>query len=118
MLPQGVPLTEVKVPPMRILPSGCTRMQRTLPTIPVPMLKVAELSKLLVRAKNVREGAARGAAWVAVVGLSQFLLSLGNGVVPVFGLLGTWVYLLAIVLGPVLAGLLGARRTEPVAAPV
>lgn len=84
----------------------------------VGMLALSFVIGLLVRVKNVREGAARGAAWVAVVGLSQFLLSLGNGVVPVFGLLGTWVYLLAIVLGPVLAGLLGARRTEPVAAPV
>lgn len=80
----------------------------------VGMLALSFVIGLLVRVKNVREGAARGAAWVAVVGLSQFLLSLGNGVVPVFGLLGTWVYLLAIVLGPVLAGLLGARRTEPV----
>lgn len=80
----------------------------------VGMLALSFVIGLLVRVKNVREGVARGAAWVAVVGLSQFLLSLGNGVVPVFGLLGTWVYLLAIVLGPVLAGLLGARRTEPV----
>ena len=84
----------------------------------VGMLALSFVIGLLVRAKNVREGAARGAAWVAVVGLSQFLLSLGNGVVPVFGLPGTWVYLLAIVLGPVLAGLLVARRSERVAAPV
>ena len=84
----------------------------------VGMLALSFVIGLLVRVKNVREGAARGAAWVAVVGLSQFLLSLGNGVVPVFGLLGTWVYLLAIILGPVLAGLVGTRHASPAPAPV
>jgi len=84
----------------------------------VGMLALSFVIGLLVRVKNVREGAARGAAWVAVVGLSQLLLSLGNGVVPVFGLLGTWVYLLAIILGPVLAGLVGARHASPAPAPV
>ena len=84
----------------------------------VGMLALSFVIGLLVRVKNVREGAARGAAWVAVVGLSQFLLSLGNGVVPVFGLPGTWVYLLAIILGPVLAGLVGTRHASPAPAPV
>lgn len=84
----------------------------------VGMLALSFVIGLLVRVKNVREGAARGAAWVAVVGLSQLLLSLGNGVVPVFGLPGTWVYLLAIILGPVLAGLVGTRHASPAPAPV
>lgn len=56
------------------------------------------------------EGVGSGAIWVVVVGLSQFLLGLGQGVVPVMGLVGTWVYLAAIMLGPMLAGLVGARR--------
>ena len=79
----------------------------------VGMLALTFAIALILRVKSPKEGAARGAAWVAVVGLSQFLLGLGNGVVPVFGLLGTWLYLLAIVLGPVLAGLIGARRAAP-----
>lgn len=61
------------------------------------------------RTSSAAEGAARGVAWAAVVGLSQFLLMLGDGVVPVFGLAGTWVYLAAIVVGPVLAGLVRGR---------
>ncbi len=56
------------------------------------------------------DGAGSGAIWAVVVGLSQFLLGLGQGAVPVMGLVGTWVYLAAIVLGPMLAGLIGARR--------
>ena len=79
----------------------------------VGMLALTFAIALILRVKSPKEGAARGAAWVAVVGLSQFLLGLGNGVVPVFGLLGTWLYLLAIVLGPVLAGLIGARCAAP-----
>ncbi len=79
----------------------------------VGMLALTFAIALILRVKSPKEGAARGAAWVAVVGLSQFLLGLGNGVVPVFGLLGTWLYLRAIVLGPVLAGLIGARRAAP-----
>ncbi len=65
----------------------------------------------LRRLRGPVEGLTSGAIWAAVVGLSQFLLgALGEGVVPVMGLVGTWVYLAAIVLGPVLAGLVGARR--------
>ncbi len=63
----------------------------------------------LVKIRGVGEGAQRGAIWAAVVALSQFLLALGNGVVPVFGLVGTWVYFLAILVGPALAGLVGGR---------
>ncbi|MHA6523669.1 hypothetical protein [Tessaracoccus sp. G1721] len=79
----------------------------------VGMLALTFVIALILRVKSPKDGAARGAAWVAVVGLSQFLLGLGNGVVAVFGLFGTWLYLLAIVLGPVVAGLLRSRRTEP-----
>ncbi|MEA5053790.1 MAG: hypothetical protein VB093_10160 [Propionicimonas sp.] len=56
------------------------------------------------------EGARTGAIWAMVVGVSQFLLGLGQGAVPVMGLVGTWVYLTAIVLGPILVGVIGARR--------
>lgn len=56
------------------------------------------------------EGLGSGAIWAVVVGLSQFLLGLGQGAVPVMGLVGTWVYLAAITLGPTLAGLIGGRR--------
>ena len=56
------------------------------------------------------KGAGSGAIWVVVVGVSQFLLGLGQGAVPVMGLVGTWVYLAAIMLGPMLVGLVGARR--------
>ncbi|WP_353081840.1 hypothetical protein [Tessaracoccus lapidicaptus] len=80
----------------------------------IGMLLLSFLIGLILRIASVREGATRGAAWVAVVALSQFLLGLGNGVVPVFGLLGVWVYFVAVVLGPVLAGLIGARRRHAV----
>ena len=66
-------------------------------------------------------GDAQAAAWKAFDTHAQSIASwwgVKNISAALFGLLGTWVYLLAIVLGPVLAGLLGARRTEPVAAPV
>lgn len=56
------------------------------------------------------DGMGSGAIWAVVVGLSQFLLGIGRGAVPVMGLVGTSVYLAAIVLGPMLAGLIGARR--------
>lgn len=80
----------------------------------IGMLLLSFLIGLILRIASVREGAARGAAWLAVVALSQFLLGLGNGTVPVFGLLGVWVYFAAVVLGPVLAGLIGARRHHTV----
>nr|NLI50502.1 hypothetical protein [Propionibacterium sp.] len=64
----------------------------------------------LRKLRGPAEGLTSGAIWAAVVGLSQFLLGLGQGVVDVMGLVGTWVYLAALVLGPVLAGLAGARR--------
>lgn len=76
----------------------------------VLMLALTFVIAWLLKVGTVAEGAARGAIWTAVVGLSQFLLGLGNGVVPVFGLIGTWVYLAGIFLGPVLAGLLRSRR--------
>ena len=37
----------------------------------------------LVKVRGAAEGVQRGLAWVAVVALSQFLLGLGGGVVPV-----------------------------------
>ncbi|MHA6513558.1 hypothetical protein [Tessaracoccus sp. Z1128] len=82
------------------------------------MIVLSFLVAMLLKTRAVSDGLRRGAVWVAVVGLSQFLLSLGNGMVPVFGLLGTWAYLVAVFAGPVLAGLLGSRRRHdaPVAA--
>lgn len=74
------------------------------------MLVVAFLLGWLLKRRGAVEGLVSGALWAAVVGLSQFVLGLGNGVVAVMGLPGTWVYLAAIVAGAVLAGLLGARR--------
>lgn len=65
----------------------------------------------LVRVRGPVEGLQRGAIWAAVVALSQLLLGLGEGVVPVFGLVGVYVYLAAIVVGPALAGLIGAKRS-------
>lgn len=64
----------------------------------------------LLRVRGVAGGAQRGAVWALMVALVQFVLGLGNGVVPVLGLPGTWVYFLAVLLGPVLAGLLDGRR--------
>ena len=76
----------------------------------VGMLVLAFAIGALLRVRAAAEGAQRGLVWAAVVALGQALLGLGGGVVPVFGLVGTWVYLVAIVVGPVLAGVLGARR--------
>jgi hypothetical protein len=64
----------------------------------------------LRKVRGPAKGAGSGAIWVVVVGVSQFLLGLGQGAVPVMGLVGTWVYLAAIMLGPMLVGLVGARR--------
>ena len=80
----------------------------------VGMLILSFLLGWLLRTDGVADGLKRGAVWVAVVGLSQFLLGLQPGVVQVFVLLGAWVYLLGILLGPALAGLLRSRRAEPV----
>ncbi len=78
------------------------------------MLILSFLLGWLLRTDGVADGLKRGAVWVAVVGLSQFLLGLQPGVVQVFVLLGAWVYLLCILLGPALAGLIGTRRPAPV----
>lgn len=64
----------------------------------------------MVGVRGAGEGFQRGAVWAAVVALSQLLLSLGDGVVPVFGLVGVYVYLASIVVGPIVAGVLGRRR--------
>lgn len=74
------------------------------------MLALAFLLGWLLKVRGPRNGLTRGAIWATVVGLSQAVLGLGQGTVNVMGLLGTWAYLLAIVLGPVLAGLVGGRR--------
>lgn len=66
----------------------------------------------LLKVRGAGDGAMRGAVWAVIVGLSQFLLGLADGVVPVFGLVGTWVYLVAIVAGPAIAGVLRGRRLE------
>lgn len=79
----------------------------------VGMLILSFLLGWLLKTDGVNDGLKRGAVWVAVVGLSQFLLGLQPGVVQVFVLLGGWVYLLAILVGAVLAGLIGARRSAP-----
>jgi len=84
----------------------------------VGMLVVCLAIGWVLRVRGPAEGVQRGLVWAAVVGLSQAALGLGEGVVPVFGLAGTWAYLAAIVAGPVLAGVLsgvlggvlGARR--------
>lgn len=80
----------------------------------IGMLILSFLLGWLLKTDGVADGLKRGAVWVAVVGLSQFLLGLQPGVVQVFVLLGAWVYLVGILLGPVLAGLIGARRSAPV----
>ncbi|HSO69294.1 MAG TPA: hypothetical protein VLQ67_06605, partial [Arachnia sp.] len=80
----------------------------------VGMLVQSFLLGWLLKTDCVSDGLKSGAVWVAVVGLSQCLPRRQPGVVQVFVLLGAWVYLLGILLGPVLAGLIGARRSAPV----
>lgn len=83
----------------------------------VIMLVLTFLLGWAVKVSGARDGAQRGAVWVAVVALSQFLLGLGKGVVPVFGLAGVYVYLAGIFLGPILAGLVGHKRPVAQTAP-
>lgn len=74
------------------------------------MLVLTFVIGLALKVHGVAEGAQRGIVWVAIVALSQFLLGLGEGVVLVFGLVGTYVYFAGILLGPILAGLVGGNR--------
>lgn len=96
-----------------IPPALLTQISLTFVLAAVAMFLVSLVIGWLLKVPSVARGAARGAVWMAVVALSQFLLGLGEGVVPVFGLVGVWVYLAAILLGPVIAGLLQRSRSTP-----
>ena len=76
----------------------------------VGMVVLTFLLGWLLKVRGVADGAQRGAVWAVTVALVQVVLGLGDSVVPVLGLPGTWVYVLAVLLGPVVAGLLGGRR--------
>lgn len=76
----------------------------------VVMLVVTFLPGWVFHVRGAGEGLRRGAVWAAVVALSQILLSLGEGVIPVFSLPGVYVYFAGIVLGPVVAGMLTRDR--------
>lgn len=93
-----------------IPPALLTQISLMFALAALGMLIITLVLGRLLKVPSARQGAARGGEWAVVVGLSQFLLGLGEGVVPVFGLAGTWVYLAAVVIGPVLAGLMGRRR--------
>lgn len=75
------------------------------------MLAVTFTLGWLRKLRGLVAGMVSGAIWALLVGLSQMLLGLGEGVIPVMGLIGTWVYLATIVLGPLLAAMIAVRRS-------
>ncbi|HEX2857080.1 MAG TPA: hypothetical protein VHO26_06330 [Propionibacteriaceae bacterium] len=76
-----------------------------------PALVLSVLLAIGSHTRSSAQGLWRGLTWVVVVGLVYLAIGLGNGTTVMFATTGMWLTLAAVVVGSVIGGWVGGRRT-------
>lgn len=109
----GLPMAYESAPEDPLSASGWLDQVNAMMLIAaVPTFVVSFVLARLLRIVDPSEGLRRGLIWTAVVAVAHVLIGLGNGTVGMFTGFGPYVMLMAVWLGPIVAGWLRGRSAH------